>query len=332
MMTGPAAAAGATPADARLPKSRGPIALAWARVRRKKVAMACLIILAILYFAGIFAPFFSTHPYSETDLAHTQKAPSASHWFGTDRAGRDIYSRTLYGIQTTAVLTIVSVLSGSLLLGVTLGLMAGYFRGWIDIVLSRVGEVTAAFPSALLIILLAATLRPRFLDVARGIEDSTGVHGIVRSGIVDFVILTVVFLPLSWFGMTRLVRGQVLAIRESEYVQAARAIGASTPRVLFTHVLPNVIGPVIVTASFGLGTIAGSEIFLSFLGLGVQPPRPSLGGMMSDLPLRGGSGFVSILRDHPEQLLFPGAAIFLLLFCWALIGDALTDAFNPRTR
>jgi ABC-type dipeptide/oligopeptide/nickel transport system permease subunit len=313
-------------------RSRGPVALTWERFRRKKLAMACLILVAVLYLAGAFAPLLSTHPYSQTDLAQTQKAPSTEHWFGTDRLGRDIYSRTLYGMQTTVILTVISVLSGSILLGVTLGLVSGYFRGWTDALLQRVGEVTAAFPSTLLIILLAATLRPRFLDMARAVEDSTGITGIVRSGVVDFVILTVVFLPLSWFGMMRLVRGQVLALRESEYVQAARAIGASTWRILFAHIMPNVLGPIIVSVSFSLGTIAGSEIFLSFLGLGVQPPRPSLGGMMSELPLRGGSGFVSILRDHPEQLLFPGMAIFLFLFCWALIGDALTDVFNPRSR
>ena len=331
-MTEPAVSRPAAAGEAPVALSRGPVALAWVRLRRKKLAMICLVLVVLLYVAGTFAPLLSTHPYSQTDLTHTQKAPSAKHWFGTDRLGRDIYSRTLYGAQTTVILTVISVLSGSILLGVTLGLLSGYFRGWLDALLMRAGEVVSAFPSVLLIILLAATLRPRFLEIARGIEDSTGISGIVRSGVVDFVILTVVFLPLSWFGMTRLVRGQVLSIRESEYVQSARAVGASTWRILFAHILPNVIGPIIVSASFSLGTIAGSEIFLSFLGLGVQPPRPSLGGMMSDLPLRGGSGFVSILRDHPEQLLFPGTAIFLFLFCWALIGDALTDVFNPRTR
>ncbi len=314
------------------PAGKGPLALAWARFRKKRLAMACLIIVGVMYLAGIFAPLVATHSYSETDLTATQKAPSAEHWFGTDRAGRDIYSRVLWGIQTTVILTVIAVLSGGLVLGVTLGLAAGYFRGRFDSVLMRLGEITSSFPEALLMILLAATLRPRFLDIARSIEDSTGFTGIVRSGVVDFVILSVVFLPLSWFSMTRLVRGQVLALRESEYVQSARAVGASTPRILFKHILPNVLGPVIVSVSFGFGAIAGSEFFLSFLGLGVQPPRPSLGSMIADVPLRGGSSAVSVLRDHPEQLLFPGAAVFLFLFCWAMIGDALTDAFNPRSR
>jgi oligopeptide transport system permease protein len=294
--------------------------------------MACLVIVLVLYLAGLLAPLVATHGYSDTDLSQTQRAPSLEHWFGTDRLGRDIFSRVVWGLQTTAVLTIIAVGSGGIVLGVTLGLAAGYFRGKFDAVLMRVGEATAAFPDTLLIILLAATLRPRFLDLARGFEDSTGFTGIVRSGIVDFVLLTVVFLPVSWFGMTRLVRGQVLAIRESEFVVAARGIGASTRRILFSHVLPSVLGPVIVSVSFGLGAVAGSEFFLSFLGLGVQPPRPSLGGMIADVPFRGGSSAVSVFRDHPEQLLFPAGAVFLVLFCWAMIGDALTDVFNPRSR
>ncbi len=330
-MTEPAIQAPAAPAG-QLTEGKGPFALAWSRFRRKRIAMACLVILVLLYAAGIFAPFLETHSYSATDLSQTQAAPNAEHWFGTDRAGRDIFSRVLWGVQTTAILTIITVLSGSILLGVTIGLAAGYWRGKFDTVVMRVGELAASFPDALLVILLAATLRPRILEIVRGVEDSTGFSGLVRSGVVDFVLLAIVFLPLSWFGMTRLVRGQVLALRQSEYVQAARAIGASTPRILFTHILPNVIGPIIVSVSFGFGAIAGSEFFLSFLGLGVQPPRPSLGVMVADVPLRGGSSALSVLRDHPEQLLFPGGAVLLFLFCWALIGDALTDVFNPRTK
>jgi ABC-type dipeptide/oligopeptide/nickel transport system permease subunit len=294
--------------------------------------MACLAIITVLYLAGLFAPVVATHGYSDTDLSQTQKGPSGAHWFGTDRLGRDIFSRVVWGVQTTAILTMITVLSGSVVLGVSFGLAAGYFRGRLDVVLMRVGEVTAAFPDTLLIILLAATLRPRFLDIARHFEDSSGFTGIVRSGVIDFILLTFVFLPVSWFGMTRLVRGQVLAIRESEFVIAARGLGASTRRVLFAHVLPSVLGPVIVSVSFGLGAVAGSEFFLSFLGLGVQPPRPSLGGMIADVPFRGGSSAVSVFRDHPEQLLFPAGAVFLVLFCWAMIGDALTDVFNPRSR
>lgn len=320
------------PARARAPRGDGPVAVAWRRLKKKRLAMTALVILAVLYAAGLFAPLVATHPYTETDLAQTQKPPSGQHWFGTDRLGRDLYSRVLFSMQTTAIITVITVLSGSLILGVSLGLVGGYFRGWIDTVLSRVGELISSFPDILLVLLLAATLRPRFLDIARWVEDTWGIKGIVASGVVDFVMLAVVFLPMSWFGTFRLVRGQVLAVREADYVQAAKATGASTGRILFTHVLPNVIGPIIVSASFSLGSIAGSEAVLSFIGLGVQPPRPSLGTMLSDVNLRSSGAGVSILRDHPEQLIFPALAVWLFIFCWNLLGDALTDVFNPKSR
>ncbi len=320
------------PASGRTAKGDGPLAVAWRRLKKKRLAMAAVVILVILYAAGIFAPLVATHHYAQTDLTQTQKAPSGKHWFGTDRLGRDLYSRVLYSVQTTAIITIITVLSGSLVLGVSLGLVGGYFRGWIDTVLSRVGELISSFPDILLILLLAATLRPRFLGIARWVEDTWGLKGMVASGVVDFVMLAVVFLPMSWFGTFRLVRGQVLAVREADFVQAAKATGASTKRVLFTHVLPNVIGPIIVSASFGVGAIAGSEALLSFIGLGVQPPRPSLGTMLSDVNLRSSGAGVSILRDHPEQLIFPALAVWLFIFCWSLLGDALTDVFNPKSK
>ena len=147
----------------------------------------------------------------------------------------------------------------------------------------------------------------------------------------DFFVVGIALLPLSWFGMMRLVRGQVLALREAEYVEAARAMGTSTPRILFRHILPNVVSPVIVAVSFGIGSIALSEVILSFFGLGVQPPRPSLGVMIGEVTARGNTS-VSVLRDHPEQLLAPIAVVWLMIFCWNIIGDALNDVLNPRAR
>ncbi len=317
-------------ADAE-PQGRSPLRAAFSRLARKKLAMAALIIIVLLYLAGMFAPLLAPHDYAETNLLRTQEGPSVEYLLGTDRLGRDILSRVLWGVQTTVIITLISIVTGSLVLGLTMGLVAGYFRGRLDAIVMRFGEVVAAFPDVLLIILLAATLRPRIVEWAWGIEDALGIGGIVSSGVVDYVVVGVALLPLSWFGMMRLVRGQVLSLRESQYVDAARAIGASTPRMLFVHLLPNTLGPVIVTATFGLGAVAGSEVFLSFLGLGVQPPHPSLGVMIADVTGRGGAS-VSVLRNHPEQLLAPIAVVWLLIFCWNLLGDALNDIFNPRTR
>jgi len=312
-------------------RGRSPLRAALSRLVRKKLAMAALTVIVVLYLAGIFAPLIAPHDYSETNLLRTQEGPSAEYLLGTDRLGRDMLTRVLWGIQTTVIITLISIGTGSLVLGVTMGLMAGYFRGRLDAFIMRFGEVVAAFPDVLLIILLAATLRPRIIEWAWGIEDALGIGGLVSSGVVDYVVVGVALLPLSWFGMMRLVRGQALSLRESQFVDAARAIGSSTPRMLFVHLLPNTLGPIIVTATFGLGAVAGSEVFLSFLGLGVQPPHPSLGVMIADVTGRGGAS-VSVLRNHPEQLLAPIAVVWLLIFCWNLLGDALNDAFNPRTR
>lgn len=308
-----------------------PFRRALSRLFRKKLAMVALVIITGLYLAGILAPVIAPYNYSETNLLRTQEGPSADHLLGTDRLGRDILTRVLWGIQTTVIITVIGILTGSLILGVTMGLVAGYFRGKLDTLIMRFGEVVAAFPDVLLIILLAATLRPRIIEWAWSIEDSFGIGGLVSSGIVDYAVVGIALLPLSWFGMMRLVRGQALYLRESQFVDAARSIGVSTPRMLFSHLLPNSLGPIIVTATFGLGAVAGSEVFLSFLGLGVQPPHPSLGVMIADVTGRG-SASVSVLRNHPEQLLAPIAVVWLLIFCWNLLGDALNDAFNPRTR
>ena len=303
----------------------------WANFRRRRLALISLVIVAIIYLLGIIAPLIQTHDYQETNIGKTQQGPDNENWLGTDRLGRDIYTRVVWGIQTTVIITATTLITGSLFLGVTMGLIAGYFRGWIDAVIMRIGEVISAFPDILLIILLAATLRPKIVELARAIEDSTNITGLVSSGVVDYLVIGVALLPLSWFGMMRLVRGQVLALRDAEYVEAARAIGTSTPRILFRHILPNVVSPVIVSVSFGIGAIALSEVVLSFFGLGVQPPRPSLGVMIGEVTARGGAS-VSVLRDHPEQLLAPIIVVWLLIFCWNIVGDALNDVFNPRAR
>ena len=314
-----------------------PLRQAWRRLRRKKIAMATLTIIVFIYAIGFLAKPISTHSYSQTDLFHTQEGPSADHWFGTDRLGRDIYTRVVWGVQTTVILTIITVGTGGLVLGVALGLVAGYAGGRTDAVIMRVGEVVAAFPGILLVILIAATLRPRIVGWARDFEDWSNFRdwspfgGLVESGVVDYFVVTLALLPFAWFGMMRLVRGQVLAIRSADYIEAARAVGVSTPRLLFSHILPNVTGTIIVTASFGMGAIAGSEIILSFLGIGVQPPRPSLGFMLADVSNRG-TAVVSVMQNHPEQLLAPIIVIWLLIFAWSLFGDALNDVFNPRTR
>jgi ABC-type dipeptide/oligopeptide/nickel transport system permease subunit len=312
-------------------RPNSPLRQAFRRLIRKKVAVIAMIVIGALYTIGIFSPLIATHDPNSIDLRATQEGPSSEHLFGTDRAGRDLFSRAVYGIRTTVIITVISLTTGSLILGVTLGLLTGYFRGILDGFVMRFGELISSFPDILLVILLAATLRPRIVDFVRNIEEWTGIDGIIATGAADFFVVSVALLPLSWFGMTRLVRGQVLSIRTMPYVESARAIGVSTPRLMFSHLLPNVAGPIIVTATMGIGAVAGSEIILSFLGVGVQPPHPSIGRMIADVTLQGG-GPVSVLRNHPEQILVPVGIMAALIYCWNLLGDALNDVFNPRTR
>ncbi len=326
---------GGFPAGSELDEIRTPDgiwSLAWRELRRRKLALISVIILAILYTAGILAPLLATHDYAETNPINSYGGLSWVHWLGVDILGRDIYSRVVWGIQSTVIITVITTLTSSVILGLFLGMASGYFRGIVDILTTRVGEVVAVFPDILLVLIIAATVRPWLKEVAYSIEDNTPISGIVSSGAIDFMVLGLAFLPLSWFGAMRLIRGQTLVIRDSGYVDAARAMGVSTPMILVRHVLPNVISPLIVSVSFGMGAVALSEVVASFFGIGVQPPRPSLGLMMGEAMGRTGSGAVSTLRDHPEQLLAPVIVVWLMIFCWNMLGDALNDILNPRAR
>ena len=295
------------------------------RLLRKKLGVACLVIIVLMYGGGVLAPVVTPYGYNDQDLAIAKQGPSLSHPFGTDRLGRDILTRVIFGLRTTVIITITTLVTGSLALGITLGLIAGYFGRLIDTLIMRVGEVSSAFPEIFLVLMIIATVKPPVTEWVRGIEDTLGVK-IVQLGVVDYLVIALALSIFSWFGMARLVRGQVLQIRENQYIEAARAIGGSTPRILLSHVLPNVLPPVIVVVSAGLAAVAGSEVFLSFLGLGIQPPTPSLGLMIFE------SASISVLRTNPHLLLFPVGTLAVLLLCFNLLGDAMNDAFNPRAR
>ena len=295
------------------------------RLLRKKIGVTCLVIIAIMYGSGILAPLVTPYDYNDQDLSITKQSPSLSHPFGTDRLGRDNLTRIIYGLRTTVIITVVTLVTGSLALGITLGLVAGYFGRFIDTLIMRAGEVSSAFPEIFLVLIIVSTFKPPITRWVREVEDLVG-FDIVSLGVVDYLVLSLALAIFSWFGMARLVRGQVLQARENQYVEAARSIGASTPRILLRHLLPNVMSPVIVTVSAGLAAVAGSEVLISFLGIGIQPPTPSLGLMIFE------NGSISVLRSDPHLLLFPVLTLSLLLFTFNLLGDAVADAFNPRAR
>ncbi|MBI4186785.1 MAG: ABC transporter permease [Chloroflexi bacterium] len=296
------------------------------RFMRNKKGMVCLAIILLLYGAGIFAPLVAPYGYDQQNLGQALKAPGWEHPFGTDRLGRDVFSRVIFGIRTTVIVTVAAMAAGGLVLGIAMGLISGYFGRFIDSVIMRVGEVFLAFPDILLVILIAATLKPRVTEWVRGLEGTVGIEGIVRSGFVDYMVVFGALAIVSWVGMARVVRGQVLSLKESQYVMAARALGASHWRIIFRHIFPNILPPIIVLVSVGMGSIAGSEVILSWLGLGVQPPVPSLGVMIWD------NGDISILRTTPYLLLFPVGTVAIIIFAFNLLGDALNDALNPKIR
>ena len=295
------------------------------RLLRKKLGVACLTIILLMYGSGILAPLVTPYGFNDQDLSITKQGPSISHPFGTDRLGRDIFTRIVYGLRTTVIITVVTLVTGSLLIGISLGLLAGYFGRFIDTLIMRVGEVSSAFPEIFLVLIIISTVKTPVTVWVRKIEEIVG-FDIVSLGVVDYLVLSLALAIFSWFGMARLVRGQVLQIRENQYVESARAIGVPTSRILMRHVLPNVMGPVIVMVSAGLAGVAGSEVLLSFLGIGIQPPTPSLGLMIFE------NGSISVLRSNPHLLLFPVLTLSMLLFTFNLLGDAVNDAFNPRAR
>ncbi len=306
--------------------NRGHFHRAFSRLMRKKLAIVCVITILSIYCLGIFAPLIAPYGYNEQDYHSIREAPTFQHIAGTDLKGRDVFSRVLWGIQNTVIITMVTIITGGLLIGVSLGLISGYYGGRVDSVIMRIGELFASFPDILLVILLAATLRPRIVDLVRWLEDNTWLDGIVRSGVADYLVISLALVSFSWVGMARLVRGQVLSLKTFQYVESAQATGATTFRILFVHLLPNAIGPIVVTVSMGMGTLIGTEIILSWLGLGIQPPRPSLGTMLLE------AGSISALRVVPWMLIAPGVVAWSLVLCWNLFGDAMSDVLNPNTR
>ena len=256
-------------------------------------------IVVIMSLAAVLAPLLARQSPITIDLAHLLQRPSAQHWLGTDIQGRDIWSRLVYGARVSLTVGLISQ-GIALALGVTLGLIAGFYGKWVDEVVMRLADVTLAFPTLLLLIAMVAALQP-------------------SEGVV-FATIGIV----GWAGMARIVRGQVLVVRQLEYIQAIRALGAGDLRIITQHVLPNVIAPVVIAATLGVAGAIMAEAALSFLGLGVPPPAPSWGSMIAD------GRDLEQLRRAPWTSVFPGIAIGAAVLGFNLLGDALRDALDPR--
>ncbi len=259
-----------------------------------------LSIAALFILAAIFAPVIATHDVTTQNLALRYIGPSAEHWFGTDGLGRDVFSRVVYGARISLEVGITVVVVSSVF-GTIIGAIAGFYGGLVDKFLSGyVFNVFLAFPGLLLAIALVA-----FLGAGQG-------------------KLIAALCVIGWVGYARVMRGQVLKVREYDYVQAARALGASNMRILFTHILPNAIQPLIVQASLGMAGAVLSEASLSFLGLGIPPPAPSWGTMIEEAR--------QYFSSSPHVLFFPGVAIALTVLAFNFIGDGLRQYLDPKQR
>jgi ABC-type dipeptide/oligopeptide/nickel transport system permease subunit len=317
-------------AQGREPRALGPTALAFRRLLRKKLAVLCLGFIILFYAAGLSAPLLDKlgvlPSYTDQNLEEALQGPSWSHPFGTDRLGRDQFSRVIWASQTTVIVTLATLFTGGLVLTVGLGLLTGYVGGWIDTLIMRIGDIFASLPTILMLILINATLKDQVRSLGRDVEGFTGLDGLVRSGAPDYFLVFGALSLFGWVGGARVIRAQILALRETEFVLAARSLGASTSRILFRHLLPNVSNIIIVGLSLSLAGIAGSEIVLTWFGVGIQPPHPSFGALIFE------ASSVREVNANPHLLIFPGGIVIGLFFAFNLLGDALTDVFTPKAR
>ena len=308
-------------------EARSPWQLFWRRFRDDKLALASLAFIGLLILVAIFAPVVvdlvgAPDPEArDTDALDpffaTATGPSSEHLFGVDQIGRDVFSRTIYGARVSLIVAISATILATIA-GIVFGLLAGYFRGWTDTLISRSVDVLLAIPYLLLATGLAAACT---LGETSGGGGGAGCFfGLVKPGIgvVIFVISVT-----SWTYMARIVRGQTLSLREKEFVEAARAAGASNSRIIFREILPNLTAPIIVYASILVPQVILYEAALSFLGVGVND-RPSWGQMISDAS--------PIFADAWWYMLFPGLALLLTVLAFNLVGDAMQDALNPKRR
>jgi peptide/nickel transport system permease protein len=280
-------------------KKRSQLAEVARRLKKNKAAMLGLIIIVSLIFIAIFAGVIAPYEFDQQNLADRLQLPSSNHWFGTDEFGRDIFSRIVYGSRISLLVGIIAV-GIAVIIGGALGAIAGYYGGKLDNVIMRVMDVLLAIPSILLAISIVAALGPGLINLMIAV----GISSIPR--------------------YARIMRASILSVRDQEFIEAARAIGSSDFRIILKHIIPNCLAPVIVQATLGVATAILSCAGLSFIGLGINPPTPEWGSMLSK-----GRDY---LRDYWHITAFPGLAIMITIFALNLLGDGLRDAIDPKLK
>jgi peptide/nickel transport system permease protein len=280
-------------------KVESPWLEAWRSFKKNKLAVIGTLIVLFFIVVAIFAPVIAPSGINDQMLSNRLQPPSSEHWFGTDDFGRDIFSRVIYGARISLWVGFFSVL-GSVVVGSLLGIIAGYYGRWVDGFISRIFDIMLAFPSILLAIAIVAVLGPSLKNA----------------------LIAIAIINIPTFG--RLIRSRVLSVKEEEYIMAAKAIGMSHSRILFNHILPNSMAPIIVQSTLAIATAIIEAAALGFLGLGAEAPNPEWGKMLSDAK--------NFLIQAPWTMIFPGLAIMLTVLGFNLMGDGLRDALDPRMK
>jgi ABC-type dipeptide/oligopeptide/nickel transport system permease subunit len=298
--------------------ARSPLQLFWRRLRHDRIALSALVLIGLLVVIAIFAPLIvklvgapppNQQSTTALDQFGTPTGPDGAHLFGVDQLGRDVFSRVIYGTRVSLLVAFVAT-GIAVAVGVVMGMAAGYYRGWVDTVLSRAMDVLLAFPILLLGIGLASACA-----LGNGC-----LGGLIRPGLTTVIFVIAL---AAWPYIARIIRGQVLSLREKEFVEAARSLGASDTRIIFREILPNLVAPIIVYTTLIIPTNILFEAALSFLGVGVQPPTASWGQMIADA--------TGIFDTAWWYMVFPGVALLVTVLAFNLVGDGLQDALNPKT-
>ena len=281
------------------PKKQTRLHEIWVQLKRNKLAVVSMFVLIALVLVAVLAPVLAPYYYDDQNVANKYAAPSSEHPLGTDKLGRDILSRLIYGTRASLTMGIVAVLIGGII-GIIIGAISGYYGAWVDNLMMRLLDIYQAIPMFLLCVALAAILGPSLRNaiIALGL------------GIVP--------------GYARIMRASVMTVRETEYIESAKSINCGVFRIITKHIIPNAIGPMIVQLTMGVGSCILSGAALSYIGLGVQPPTPEWGSMISEAR--------AVMRQYPTHAIFPGICIMIAVLACNLLGDGLRDALDPRLK
>ncbi|MCB0378513.1 MAG: ABC transporter permease [Bdellovibrionales bacterium] len=279
------------------------------RLKKNRLALFCAYFIGFICLVAIFAKNLTPYPFDQQNIDRILEGPSHQYWMGTDKLGRDLFSRIIYGSRMSMAVGVITAIL-SLVIGALFGAISGWFGGWVDAIMMRIVDIAYSIPSLVIMILVKV------------IFDSINIfsHPELRALAGTLIALSIV----GWVTLARLVRGQVLQVKTSVYIEAGRALGLSQWGLLFRHVFPNIMGPIIVMLTFRIPANILFESFLSFIGLGLQPPYSSWGVLASD--------GADMLESYPHLILFPGAALFLTMMAFQLLGDGLRDAFDPKMK